>query len=367
MNKDNKKTEGILIRLDNGGALVQNLSDPFQCHQDDAWISPQLINQYDISQGALVKGDFEETPEGRKIINIDEICGLPPEKFKIRVPFKRLTAINPCEKFKLDKSKLTSMRIFDLISPIGKGSRGLIVSPPKAGKTTLLEHLAIAINASHPDVKLMMLLIDERPEEVTHFRRAVPADVLASSSDQSIEEHIALTEFTLSYITTELECGHDVVLLVDSLTRMGRVFNQGQRDNNRILSGGLGVGALEIPRKFFGLARNIENGGSITILATILVDTGSRMDQLIFEEFKGTGNSEIVLDRELADQRLFPAVDIAASGTRKEALLIGQENMDSYNKLQKELIDKKPKAALDSLLQLTKQWNNNEELLKSFR
>ncbi len=365
-NHDTGRTSGVFVNLSTGNGFIRQLSQPFQRHPDNVFVSGELIRQFGLTQGVSVEGDFETTSQGKSLININKLGGLSPEKYKNRTLFKQLIAIDPNEKFNLGQSHLRDVRILDLVSPIGKGTRGLIVSPPKAGKTTLLEHLAQAIHAGHPEVEIMVLLIDERPEEVTHFRRSVDAQVLASSSDQSIEEHMALTEFTLSHIRTELECGQDVVLLVDSLTRMGRVFNSGQTGQNRVLSGGMGERALEIPRRFFGLARNIENGGSVTILATVLIDTGSRMDQLIFEEFKGTGNSEIVLDRLLAEQRLFPAVNISASGTRKEALLIGPEKLDGYNRMHKNLADLDSKAGLEMLLSLTKSTQNNLELLDAF-
>jgi transcription termination factor Rho len=259
------------------------------------------------------------------------------------------------------------MRIIDLVAPIGKGTRGLIVSPPKAGKTTLLEQIAQGIRAGDPEVRIIVLLIDERPEEVTFFRRTVQAEVFASSSDQRLEEHVALSELMLAHIRTELECGHDVVVLVDSLTRMTRTFNlKGSgRGGGRSLSGGLEAGATEIPRRFFGLARNIEAGGSVTIIATILVDTGSRLDQVVFEEFKGTGNSEIVLDRALAEARLFPAINLTASSTRKAHLLYSGDEYQRLVKLQRALAERPPKQALTALFGLLDKYPNNEQLLQA--
>jgi transcription termination factor Rho len=256
------------------------------------------------------------------------------------------------------------MRAVDLVAPIGKGTRGLIVSPPKAGKTTMLEQIATAIRAGDAEARIIVLLIDERPEEVTFFRRTVDAEVFASSSDQRLQEHVALSELMLAHIRTELECGHDVVVLLDSLTRMARTFNLQGRGRGRSLSGGLEAGALEIPRRFFGLARNVEDGGSVTILATVLIDTGSRMDQVIFEEFKGTGNSEIVLDRSLAEARIFPAINLPASGTRKAELLYGPDDTQRLAKLRRLLAERAPKDALLSLLQLLEKYPTNEELLK---
>jgi transcription termination factor Rho len=257
------------------------------------------------------------------------------------------------------------MRIVDLFAPIGRGARGLIVSPPKAGKTQLLEELTIAIHADAPDARVVVLLVDERPEEVTHFRRQVPAEVLASSSDQSLAEHVRIANMCMAQARGELECGHDVVVLVDSITRMGRAFNAYGADSGRTMSGGLDSRALEIPRKFFGMARNVENGGSITVLATALIETGSRMDDMIFEEFKGTGNSEIVLDRSLAEQRVFPAINLSKTGTRRDELLYPREEIDAINRLRRRLLDLPPKQAILDLRKMLERWPTNAELLKN--
>jgi transcription termination factor Rho len=255
----------------------------------------------------------------------------------------------------------------DLIAPIGKGTRGLIVSPPKAGKTTLLSKLSNAIGTASPEARIVVLLIDERPEEVTYFRRGVDAEVIASSSDQPVREHMALMELMLAHIRVELECGRDVVVLLDSLTRLARAFNLGARGTGRSLSGGLDASAMDIPRRFFGLARNVEGGGSVTILGTILVDTGSRMDQLIFEELKATGNSEIVLDRALAQAFIFPAINIAASGTRREELLYRAEEMPRLRALRRALAGYPPREAMLKLLSLLEKYPTNAELLGAMR
>ncbi len=255
------------------------------------------------------------------------------------------------------------MRIVDLIAPIAKGTRGLIVAPPKTGKTTILENLATAIHDDAPDTRIVVLLIDERPEEVTHFRRSTPAEVLASSSDQSIADHVRLAQMAMSQAVREVECGHDVVVLVDSITRMGRAFNQSGRGSGRTMSGGLDSRALEIPRKFFGMARNIEDGGSLTVIATALVDTGSRMDDMIFEEFKGTGNSEIVLDRNLAENRIYPAIDLRASGTRRDELLFTEDEFDALTILRLPALAARPKPALEGMLKLMEKWDSNAALL----
>jgi len=298
---------------------------------------------------------------------IQSICDLSPDAFQERTPFDQLIPIDPDERFHLADSGDPAMRMVDLVAPIGKGTRGLIVSPPKAGKTLLLEQTAQAIRAGDPETRLIVLLIDERPEEVTFFRRALDAEVFASSADRSLRDHVALAELMLAHIRIELECGRDIVVLVDSLTRMARTYNlQGSnRGRGRSLSGGLEAGAMEIPRRFFGLARNIENGGSVTILATVLVDTDSRLDQVIFEEFKGTGNSELVLDRSLAEARLFPAINLTASGTRKAHLLYPPDQYDRLVRLQRALAQRSPKQALVALLQLLEKHPTNEALLQA--
>jgi transcription termination factor Rho len=248
---------------------------------------------------------------------------------------------------------------------VAHGTRGLIVAPPRTGKTKLLESLAHAIHADAPEARIVVLLIDERPEEVTHFRRQVPAEVLASSSDQSAKSHVRLAEMCLAQARCELECGHDVVILVDSLTRMGRAFNQHGAGSGRTLSGGLDSRALEIPRRFFGMARNIEHGGSITVIATALIETGSRMDDMIFEEFKGTGNMELVLDRNLAERRIFPAIDLRASGTRRDELLYSEEEWAALNLLRRRAAAAMPGPAMEGMLELMRRHPSNGELLQS--
>lgn len=325
-----------------------------------------LIRDYKLVQGAALEGPVKKGKYGPILSSIETISGLSPEVFNARGAYKTLTAIDPCERFNLGASGELSMRIVDLVAPIGKGTRGLIVSPSKAGKTTLVEQMTKAILAGDPETRVIVLLIDERPEEVTYFSRAVEAEVFSSSSDQDLQEHIELVEMTLAHVCIDLECGRDVVLFIDSLTRMGRVFNQkDSRSRGRTLSGGVGAGALEFPRRFFGLARNIEGGGSITIIATALIDTGSRMDQLIFEEFKGTGNSEIFLERSLAEAHIFPAINILASGTRKEERLYSPEENKNLPRLRRALADLKPKEAMEALLRLTDKYSSNKELVES--
>ena len=259
------------------------------------------------------------------------------------------------------------MRVVDLIAPIGKGTRGLIVASPKSGKTILLEQMANAIRAAEPDARIIMLLIDERPEEVTHFRRSVQAEVLASSNDQGRDAHIALAELTLAHIRCELECGRDIVILLDSITRLSRASNLHGAGAGRTMTGGLDARALEMPRRFFGLARNIEKGGSVTVIATALVQTGSRMDESIFEEFKATGNSELVLDRALAEARIFPAINLLASGTRKEELLYPPEQLQKLALLRRALAGRDAKGAMTGLLKLLAKAPTNDELLRRLK
>jgi transcription termination factor Rho len=357
---------GILKRTKKGSVLLDPVR-PNQPGSDRISVPAQFVQEYDLIEGATVTGPVQKGQKGSLLVGVESICGLTPEAFRERTPYTHLVAIDPCERFRLAAAGDRSMRVVDLVSPIGKGTRGLIVSPPQAGKTMLLEKIAQGVRADDPDTRVIVLLISERPEEVTHFRRTVDAEVFASSNDQSVREHVELSKLMLAHIRIELECGRDVVVLVDSITRMARTFNlKGSgRGRGRSLSGGLEAGALEIPRRFFGLARNVEDGGSVTIIATTLIDTGSRMDQLIFEEFKGTGNSEIVLDRSLAQARMFPAIDISASGTRKEALLYGPDDSPRIATLRRGWAERSPKEAMLSLFKLLNKYPTNEELLQS--
>ena len=341
------------------------LRDMMHPAANEVMVPARLIREFKLVEGATVAGSARKGKQGAELASVETICGLTPEAFQARTPLARLVAVDPQERFHLAACGETSTRIVDLVAPIGLGTRGLIVSPPKAGKTMLLEQIARAIRADKPDARIIVLLIDERPEEVTYFRRAVSAEVFASSSDQHVQEHIDLSELMLAHVRVELECGRHVVVLMDSLTRLVRAFNRQGAGAGRTLSGGLDAGATEIPRRFFGLARNIENGGSVTLIATILVDTGSRMDQLIFEEFKGTGNCEIILDRTLAEARLFPAINITASGTRKEERLYSPEDIRRITQLRRALADRRPREALTALLNLVDKYPTNEELLKS--
>lgn len=355
---------GILTQA-GGRSLLIDPSQPFARDQDAIAVPPRLVQQHALPEGASVWGPVREGKRGPELAGVERICGLSPADFAARTPFRQLVAIDPCQRFELAASGELGTRIIDLIAPIGKGTRGLIVSPPKAGKTTLLEQIAQGIRLSEPETRILVLLIDERPEEVTYFRRTVQAEVFASSSDRPQREQVALAELMLAHIRTELECGHDVAVLLDSLTRMSRLYNLQSPGRGRTLTGGLDAAALEIPRRFFGLARNVENGGSVTLLATLLVDTGSRMDQAIFEEFKATGNSEIVLDRDLAEARIYPALNLAASGTRREERLYSAGEYARLVKLRRALVQHDNRRALDLMFQLMAKYPTNRALLES--
>jgi transcription termination factor Rho len=360
-------TSGIIAHTKRGQSVLRDPARSLHSPTHEVLVPPRFVREYKLVEGATVTGPVQKGKKRPELTAVESICGLPPEVFQRRTPYRQLVAIDPCDRFHLAATGELSMRIIDLIAPIAKGTRGLIVSPPKAGKTMLLEQIAKAIRMDSPDARLIVFLIDERPEEVTFFRRTVQAEVFASSSDQSVREHTLLTEWMMAHVRTELECGRNVVVLVDSLTRMARSFNLagGRGGRGRTLSGGLEAGAMEIPRRFFGLARNIEDGGSVTIIATALIDTGSRMDQLIYEEFKGTGNNEIVLDRSLAQAYIFPAIDLLASGTRKFERLYEADDVQRLAMLRRGLANRRPQDALTSLIQLVERYPTNEELLRS--
>jgi len=365
-----EKITGILKRLNNQTFALRLPERSFRSGPREITVQAQLAREWNLVEGTCISGTMQRKNGKSRIVAIDSACGLNPEAFRSRLPYADLVAVDPTERFDLGASGQTSMRMVDLIAPIGKGSRQLIVSPPKAGKTVLLEQMAKAIRADAPQSHIMVLLVDERPEEVTGFKRSVPdVEVIASTSDHTADDHAALAELVLAHVQVELECGKDVVLLIDSLTRLGRAFNNRltgrSRRRNPTMSGGLEAGILEIPRRLFGLARNIENAGSVTIIATCLINTGSRMDQLIFEEFKGTGNSEIILDRSLAEARIFPAIDIPASGTRKEGRLFTEEHNHGLMTLRRVLSDYQPREAVVALHKLLDKYPTNEEFLDS--
>ncbi len=361
---------GILKCVNNHYLAVRTFDRSYRSGPSEILVSSDLTRRFCLTEGASVTGRLEQNKGYVRLVSIDSIAGLPPENFRKRPRFENLVAVDPHERFDLSLCGNESMRIIDLIAPIGKGTRQLIVSPPKAGKTVLLEQTVQAIHHCSPKTRIIVLLIDERPEEVTQFRRTAQcAEVVASTSDHTADQHVELAELILAHVQTELECGREIVLLIDSLTRIGRAFNsrgrpQGMR-RQHTMSGGLEAGSLEIPRRLFGLARSIENGGSVTIVATCLIDTGSRMDQLIFEEFKGTGNSEVVLDRDLAEARIFPAIDVPASGTRKEAKLYSEQHNRGLITLRRVLSNYGPRDAMDCFFKLLKKYPDNKHFLDS--
>lgn len=360
--KPTNRARGVLKRTKNGGVL-RDPAKSFRPTGDDIFVPSKLVRQFDIPEGATMEGTVRRGRQGRELGFLDSVCDLDPQEFRKRTRFVDLVAVDPSERFDLGVTGEPAMRIIDLIAPIGRGTRGLIVSPPKAGKTTILEQLANAIRKFDPTTRILVLLVDERPEEVTMFRRSCDAEVLASTNDNTIQDHCTLCELTLAHARVELECGRDIVLLVDSITRMGRAFNLYGTGSGRTMSGGLDARAMEIPRRFFGMARKIENGGSVTVIATALVDTGSRMDELIFQEFKGTGNSEIILDRGLAEKRIFPAIDVVQSGTRKEERLHNEKDMRHISVLRRMLSDLQPADAVAALMRLVTTNETNAELL----
>jgi transcription termination factor Rho len=323
------------------GGYLRQADQDYLPARDDVVIPASVARNFGLRDGTEVEGVAREGVGGRRVlVEVQKASGLAPDEYQALPHFADLTSINPADAFELaGEGAELSLRVIDLISPVGHGQRGLIVSPPKAGKTTLLEHLGQAIAKEHPDVHLILLLIDERPEEVTHFRRAVKAEVLASTSDSDADAHMRLAKLAIERSKRLVEAGRDVVILLDSLTRLGRASNREMGPGGRTMSGGVDNRALQFPRQFFGAARNCEDGGSLTILATALIETGSRMDEVIFQEFKGTGNMELILDRSIADRRIFPAVDVLKSGTRREELLCSPEELRQRHLLRRALAD----------------------------
>jgi transcription termination factor Rho len=335
---------------------------------DDPFMPPPLIRKFNLRDGVLVEGSLKPGRKGGMQVGwIDSVMGLPPKEWAQKKDFDNGAIIYPEEKLNLITGEDDiSMRVVDLVAPIGKGQRALIVAPPRAGKTVLLKQMAAGISQNHPDVELVSLLVDERPEEVTDFRRTTSAQVFASSNDRGEDNHVRVATLAHEYSKRLVEMGKDVVMLLDSLTRLGRTFNLFIDGSGRTLSGGLDAKALKVPRQIFGAARNVEGGGSLTIIATALIETGSRMDDVIFEEFKGTGNSEIVLDREMADKRIYPAINVRKSGTRNEERLLGQARIQKHNKLFRALNSRSPVDAMQALLRHLRNSPTNAHFLNEF-
>lgn len=348
--------EGILEIMPEGFGFLRDSKRNFSITQNDPYVSPQPIRQYGLREGLLISAELGNPSKPGQSAPISKIItcnGLPLENYASIAGIKSLTSIDAEEQLRMTLGERDyTGRLIDLLTPLGKGQRGMIISPPKAGKTTILKHIAKAVLENHPEVKVMMLLVDERPEEVTDFRRDLPgAEVFYSSADQDVENHLRITTLTMNMATRRMEFGGDVLVLIDSLTRMGRAFNKDADSGGKTLSGGLAANALELPRRFFGAARNIEHGGSLTIMATILVETGSRMDEVIFQEFKGTGNLELVLSRECAERRLYPAINIRESGTRKEHKILSPEALKESTHLRRKVAEMKAPEALELVLE----------------
>lgn len=361
--------EGVLEIMPDGFGFLRSADFNYLNSPDDVYVSQQQIKLYGLLTGDTVLGAIRPPREGEKyfpLIRVDKINGRDPSFVRDRVPFKFLTPLFPYERFKLaDNNDNVSMRIMDLFAPIGKGQRGMLVSQPKTGKTTLLKDIANAIAKNHPETYLLVLLIDERPEEVTDMKRSVKGEVIASTFDEPAERHVKIANIVLEKAKRLVECGHDVCILLDSITRLARAYNTVAPSSGKVLSGGVEANALEKPKRFFGAARKIENGGSLSIIATALTDTGSKMDEVIFEEFKGTGNMELQLDRRISNRRIFPAIDILSSGTRREDLLHHRDVLQRMWILRRHLADMNPVEAMEFVKDRIEKTKNNEEFLVS--
>jgi len=362
-------TEGVLEIMSEGYGFLRSSDYNYLSSPDDVYVSQSQIRLFGLKTGDTVLGTVRPPKEGEKyfpLIKVDFINGLEPKLVRDRVSFEHLTPLFPQEKFNLaDKNSTISTRIMDLFSPIGKGQRGMIVSQPKTGKTMLLKDIANAISANHPEVYQLILLIDERPEEVTDMQRNVDGEVVASTFDEPADRHVKVANIVLEKAKRLVECGHDVVILLDSITRLARAYNTVQPASGKILSGGVDANALHKPKRFFGAARNIERGGSLSIIATALTETGSKMDEVIFEEFKGTGNMELQLDRRIANRRIFPAIDLISSSTRRDDLLLDENTIQRMWIMRKYLADMNPVEAMEFINDRFKRTQSNEEFLIS--
>jgi transcription termination factor Rho len=363
------QSEGVLEMMPDGYGFLRSSDYNYLSSPDDIYVSPSQIKLFGLKTGDTVFGSVRPPKEGEKyfaLLKVESINGKSPEEVRDRVPFDYLTPLFPFEKLNLfTRPDNLSTRIIDLFTPIGKGQRGLIVAQPKVGKTMLLKEVANAIAANHPECYLMVVLVDERPEEVTDMERSVKAEVIASTFDEPAEKHVKVSTIALQKAKRLVECGHDVIILLDSITRLARAHNTVAPASGKVLSGGVEANAMQKPKQFFGAARKIENGGSLTILATALIETGSKMDEVIFEEFKGTGNMELVLDRRLANKRIFPAIDLVASSTRREDLLLDRDVLSRMNILRLYINDMKTEEAMSELLKRMRGTKDNYEFLAS--
>ena len=366
--------DGCLEVLPDGFGFLRTPETSYLASPDDIYISPSQIRRFNLHTGDSIEGEVRTPKDGERyfaLVKVDKINGEPPEASKNKILFENLTPLHPDQPMVLERDTKSeenyTARIIDMIAPIGKGQRGLIVAPPKAGKTVLMQHIAHAITATHPDVVLIVLLIDERPEEVTEMQRSVRGEVVASTFDEPATRHVTVAEMVIEKAKRLVEHQKDVVILLDSITRLARAYNTVVPASGKVLTGGVDANALQRPKRFFGAARNIEEGGSLTIIATALVDTGSRMDEVIFEEFKGTGNSELHLNRRMMEKRVYPAIDINRSGTRREELLIPKEQLSKIWILRKLLHDMDELAAMEFLLDKVKQTKSNHEFFDLMR
>lgn len=363
------ESEGVLEMMPDGYGFLRSSDYNYLASPDDIYLSNSQVRLFGLKTGDTVKGVVRPPKEGEKffpLVRVLKINGHDPQVVRDRVSFEHLTPVFPSEKFRLaEKESTISTRIIDLFSPIGKGQRGMIVAQPKTGKTMLLKDIANAIAANHPEVYLIVLLIDERPEEVTDMQRNVRGEVVASTFDREPQEHVKIANIVLEKAKRLVECGHDVVILLDSITRLARAYNTVQPASGKVLSGGVDANALQKPKRFFGAARNVENGGSLSIIATALTETGSKMDEVIFEEFKGTGNMELQLDRKIANRRIFPAIDLTSSSTRRDDLLLDENTLQRMWIMRKYLSDMNPIEAMDFINDRFKKTRNNEEFLIS--
>ncbi|MGE3818493.1 MAG: transcription termination factor Rho [Isosphaeraceae bacterium] len=358
---------GVLELSPKGDGFLRDPKRNLKASPADANVPAHLVTRFGLRSGALVSGVAEPGPKPANpptLVEVGTVEGQPPETLAASQSFEDRTAIDPTERIRLETgAEPLGMRVMDLLTPIGKGQRGLLVAPPRSGKTILLQQIAHAVATNHPEVTLIVLLVDERPEEVTETRRAVRGDVFSSSNDHSIEDHIRIAQLTIDRAKRIAESGGDALVLMDSLTRLARAYNKGS-NSGRTMSGGMDIKAMDVPKRLFGAARAFEEGGSLTVLATALIETGSRMDDLIFQEFKGTGNMELVLDRKLADRRVWPAIDLQQSGTRKEERLLDPETLARVTLLRRSLADLKPVEAMESLVKQLAKSPTNEAFLE---
>jgi transcription termination factor Rho len=358
--------EGLIEVSGKGFGFLRDPKRNYVQSPQDIFVTPEVVRKHALRDGLWIKGEIRRGSRGSQLFRLTEINEENPDRYRNLPVFEELTSLNPKSRIRLETvpDRYTT-RVMDLMTPVGKGQRGLIVAPPRTGKTTLLQHIADAVVRNHPEVNLIILLVDERPEEVTEIRRTVPqADIMASSNDSDIKSHTRIAQLAIERAKRLVEAGKDVFVLMDSLTRMGRAFNNAMSNSGRTMSGGMDARAMEIPRKLFAAARNTEEAGSLTIMATALIETGSKMDELIFQEFKGTGNMEMVLDRQISDQRVYPAIDIFKSGTRREELLIPANDLEKINTIRRGLAGHRPVEAIERLLSFLRKFPTNAQMLR---